>query len=59
MSRRRNLIAFTGGGSTSRALGDKDPRNRRNNQALGAPDIGTGGAIRVDKNARLTVQKAA
>ena len=53
MAKRRNLIGFGGVGSTSRSLGARDPRIRRNATSIGASDVSMGGRMRVDKNHRL------
>ena len=57
MPRRRKVVSIGGIGSTSRSLGGRDPRLRRNVSQLGESDVVTGGPIRVDKNQRLTLKK--
>ena len=58
MPKRRNLASIAGVGGVSRSLGANDPRLRRNSSAIGASDVATGGAIRVDKKQRLVNNRA-
>ena len=57
MPRRRKVISIGGIGSTSRSLGGRDPRLRRNVAQLGESDVVTGGPIRIDKNQRITLKQ--
>ena len=57
--RRRRSAPIAGVSSPCVSLGSGDPRARRSHQALGSTDVSMGGALRIDKNQRLTVNKAA